>query len=112
MRADTELGQAYSQLLQLARELSAAGHHEASYHSLMAALHCAEDGEDRARLSELVKLFRQQGRLVDGVEPPHKLSTRSAHGTRSIFEMGACMGEAVIKRLENQRRMDELRSGA
>src|SRR5262245_11933659 len=112
MRTDTDLGRAYSQLLDLARSLSAAGHHEATYHSLMAALHCAEDAEDRARLSEVVKLFREQGQVVDDVVPPHKLSTRSAHGTRSIFEMGACMGEAVIKRLENQRRMDELRSGA
>jgi hypothetical protein len=52
MRADTELGRAYRELLELARDLSAAGHHEATYHSLMAALHCAEDvpRQQRAQL--------------------------------------------------------------
>jgi hypothetical protein len=100
---------AYDQLLDLARTLSAAGHYEATYHALMTALHCAEDAGDPARLAEVAGLFRNHQRAVDAIRPPHKLSTQAAHTGRSVFETGAVLAEAEIKRLESQHRLAELR---
>jgi hypothetical protein len=109
MKPGIPLNDAYSELTALARSLSAGGHYEATYHALMAALHCAEESEDAAQLAEVGKLFSEHKQVVDALQPPHKLSTRSSHGARSVFEMGVCMTDAVIKRLENQHRIDEMR---
>ena len=109
MKPGIALNDAYGELIALARSLSAGGHYEATYHALMAALHCAEETGDLAQLVGVGKLFSEHKQVVDALEPPHKLSTRSSHGARSVFEMGVCMTEAVIKRLENQHHIDEMR---
>jgi len=109
MQPGIALNDAYGELIALARSLSAGGHYEATYHALMAALHCAEEAEDSARLVEVGKLFAEHKQVVDALQPPHRLSTRSSHGARSVFEMGVSMADAVIKRLENQHRIEEMR---
>jgi hypothetical protein len=109
MKPGIALNDAFSELIVLARSLSAGGHYEATYHALMAAMHCAEEAGDSARLHEVGKLFSEYKQVVDALQPPHKLSTKSSHGARSVFEMGVCMTDAVIKRLENQHRIDEMR---
>src|SRR5438094_323903 len=103
---------AYGQFLALNAALATAGHYEAAYHALMAALHCAEDAEHAARLAEVAALARSQQAGVDALSPPHRLSAHRAHGTRGVFEVAAVTSEAVAKRLENKRRIDELRRGA
>jgi len=109
MKPGIALNDAYGELIALARSLSAGGHYEATYHALMSALHCAEETGDSARLAEIGKLFSDHKKVVDALEPPHKLSTKSSHGARSVFEMAVCMTEAVMKRLENQHRIEEMR---
>ena len=109
MKPGIALNDAYGELVALARSLSVGGHYEATYHALMSALHCAEETEDSARLTEVGKLFAEHKQVVDALQPPHKLSTKSSHGARSVFEMAVCMTDAVIKRLENQHRIDEMR---
>jgi hypothetical protein len=111
MNADNDIGQAFRQFLDLGRRMAAVGHFEVAYHSLMAAVHCAEDAEDRARLAEVAAELRRIKGVVDAIRPPHKLSTQAAHTGRSIFEMGTFSSEAAIQRLENQERMNELRTG-
>jgi hypothetical protein len=105
-----EVRQAYDQLLELARNMSAAGHYEVTYHILMAALHCAEDAGDAARLHEVAQLCRQHRKTIDAIQPPHRLSTHSAHARQSIFEAGAIMAVAEIKRLESQHLLSDLRA--
>jgi hypothetical protein len=111
MGPDTTAPWPYAQLLEFAHTLSAAGRYEATYHVLMSALHSAEDAGDAARLAEVAGLFRQHKRVIDAILPPHHLSTRSAHTGRSIFESGAVIAEAEIKRLASQHRLAELRVG-
>jgi len=101
---------AYDTLLDLARNQSTARHYEVAYHILMAALHCAEDAADAARLREVARLFRQDRKAIDAIEPPHRLSTQSAHTRQSIFEAGAITAEAEIKRLESEHLLADLRS--
>ncbi|SRR5581483_3728843 len=109
MEPKTDLGRACDRFLELAREMAADGHYAVAYHALMAAVHSAEDAGDTARLAEVADLLRQHRQAIDALVPAHKLATQLTHGGRSIFEMGASMAETVIKRIENQQRMDELR---
>jgi hypothetical protein len=111
MEPDTDVKRAFGRFVELAGGMAAGGHYEATYHALMAAVHCAEDAGDTARLTEVARLLRQHKHAIDTLVPPHKLATLSTQGGRSIFEMGAVMAETVIKRLENQQRIDELRHG-
>jgi hypothetical protein len=89
--------------------MEAGGHYGVAYHALMAALHCAEDAGDAARLAEVAGLLRQVKGVVDAIRPPHNLSTDAAHTGRSIFEMGAVEADAAIRRLECEDRIEELR---
>ena len=111
MALDTALAGVYDRLLDLGRELADAGYNEAAYHALMAAVHCAESAGDVARLGHMAALLRDHRRRIDALEPPHKLSTASSHGGRSIFEMGAVTAEAAALRLENQKRVREIKQG-
>ena len=49
---------------------------------------------------------------IDALAPPHKLSTRLSQSSRGIFAIGAVSAEAVAKRLENQKRIDQFRRRA
>src|SRR5436309_8831405 len=99
MGPDAELDRAFDQLLGLSRGMAAAGHYEVAYHALMAAVHSAEDMGDTARLGAVAELLRGYQGDIDALDPPHRLSTRSAHGSRGLFTMGASSAEAVVKRL-------------
>ena len=111
MGSNGELELAYARFLELGQTLSAAGHYEAAYHAFMGAMHCAEDAGDAARLTEVARQLRQSKQTIDALDPPHRLSTRSSHGGRSIFETGATMAEAIIQRLTARERVEQLRHG-
>jgi hypothetical protein len=96
---------AYSEALALNAAAAAAGHFEAAYHLLMAALHCAEAIKDTGRLAEVAEQARAQRHAVDALRPTHRLATQRAHGGHSIYEMAAIEAEAVIKRLASERRI-------
>jgi len=109
MALPSQVGRAYDELVGLNGELFAAEQFEAAYHALMAALHCAEDSSNVERLTAVADIARQQGGAIDANAPTHRLSTQRSHGTQSIYAMAAATAEAVIKRLENQQRMAQLR---
>jgi hypothetical protein len=96
---------AYSEALALNTAAVTAGHFEAAYHFLMAALHCAEATKDKGRLAEVAERARAQRDAVDARLPTHRLATQRAHSGHSIYEMAAIEAEAVIKRLESERRI-------
>jgi hypothetical protein len=102
-------GDVYAQALALNESAVATGHFEQAYHFLMAAHHCAEDLKDGGKLAEIAALARRQQALVDALTPPHKLSSHLNAGRRGIFAMGANMAEAVIKRLDSERVIEEHR---
>jgi hypothetical protein len=100
---------AYTRFLALGKVMAEDGHFEVAYHAFMAAVHCAEDVEDRIRLAEAADVLRRIKNQVDAISPPHKLSTRNSHAGRSIFEIGATSAEAAIKRLESHDFIERLR---
>jgi hypothetical protein len=100
---------AYGEALALNTAAVAAGQFEAAYHFLMAALHCAEATKDKGRLVEVVDRARAQRNAVDALIPTHRLATQRAHGGHSIYEMAAVEADAVIKRLESERRIAQSR---
>jgi len=106
---DLDTRRPYPRFLDLARGLAGDRRYEAAYHALMAAVHCAEDDSDADQLAEAAVLLRNYRLDIDAIRPSHRLSTQSTHGGRSIYEMGAVMAEAMIKRLESQDRIAELR---
>src|SRR4051794_22110146 len=69
-------------------EAFAAGHYEAAYHALMAALHLAQDLGDEGRLLRVARVAGEQGRHIDTVSPSHRLSSQTARarGSNSVFE--------------------------
>ena len=88
---------AYGQFLDLGAAMAAAGHYEAAYHALMAALHCAKDAGDAGRLGEVADRLRQYGRDVDAIDPPHKLSGERSRSGTGLFEIGAMHADAAAK---------------
>jgi hypothetical protein len=96
---------AYDQALALNTAAAATDHFEASYHFLMAAFHCAEDLQDRGRFAEVAERALAQQKAADAIAPPHRLSPKRTHGGHGIHELAAVAGEAVVKRLESQRRI-------
>ena len=76
-----------------------------AYHLLMAALHCAEDAADEARLAEVATRFRDHRDRTDALVPPHKYSTGATHMGRSIFDLGASQAESVRSRIQSVERI-------
>jgi hypothetical protein len=101
MSAGTQIERTYDECVGIGREMTQSGHHEVAYHAWMAALHCAEDAANHPWASELVGMFRDHQRFLDGHEPSHQLATRNSHMGRGIFEVGACTAEALVKRISN-----------
>lgn len=67
------------------------GHIEAAYHALMSGLHLAQDLGDESLLLRVAKVAEEQGRHVDSLSPPHRLSSKmaTARGHESVFQLTA-----------------------
>jgi hypothetical protein len=109
MSAEFQPEAAYGEALAVSKATAAAGHFEAAYHSLMAALHLAEDLADTARLAEVVAVARAHHDVVDAATPPHRLSTQRSHAGRSVFKRAASEAETHLRGLETKRRIAEHR---
>lgn len=111
MAARFEPATGYSRALALNGQAFAAGHYEAAYHFLMAALHCAEDLGDARRLRDVAALACNQRDDLDRKSPDHRLATNSAHGGRSVFAVAGAMADGVIQRLHAEERIAAHRRG-
>ena len=111
MPSSFDVDSVYTQLLAVSDTAAAAGEYEVSYHALMAALHCAESGDDAGRLADIARIARERLRSVDAGAPDHRLSSRTAaaHGHRSVYEMGAATAESAVKRVQSRVRLAEHR---
>jgi hypothetical protein len=102
-------GDPYPNLLAANAAAFEAGHYETAYHSLMAALHSADDRRDHRRLEEVASLAMAQQASIDSVLPGHRLSSGSAslHGHKGVFEIAA--SQARTRALMVRRQLSEHR---
>ena len=85
---------------------------EVAYHSLAAALHCAEALCDEAR-AERVKTLADRIRFgIDRDNPEHRLATACAaqRGQTSVFASLAAEAESIATRLRASRATDRSRA--
>ena len=91
------------------RRQGAAGYVEVAYHSLLAAMHCAQSAADVDRLREVAKHFRDMLRALDERQPMHKLSSESSlgRGMPNIFESADRTAEITIPAVEAKQLVQE-----
>jgi len=84
---EATLTELYEQLMTINRRAFAAGHYDAAYHVLMAALHCAQSLKDVESLGEVQRTAEEELAWIDKHRPEYEHSTRSAHqrGHTSIY---------------------------
>jgi hypothetical protein len=99
----------YEQLVMLSQEALAAGHYEAAYHALTAAMHVADDTSDAERLREVARLARVQRDHIDRAAPGHRMASGSAperHGF-NFYDALAQQAAAHATMAEQRRRTAE-----
>jgi hypothetical protein len=99
----------FDRAMSVNREGFAAGHYEAAYHALMAALHFAEDLEDEGRLLRVAQVAGEQGRLLDSLPTPHRLSSRmaKARGHEGLFPMAMKQASVQARLAHMKNRSDQ-----
>ncbi|HEV8191858.1 MAG TPA: hypothetical protein VGP82_10295 [Ktedonobacterales bacterium] len=100
----------YDQALALSRAAFAHRHYAVAFHAIAAALHCANDLGDDARLMEVGALAREQAMWLDDHDPSDPLSAESA-ALRGSHSLWASLGREVAtrRRLLEQRRLIQRR---
>ncbi len=85
---DNNLKDLYQRLVQINQEAFAGEQYDVAYHSLMAALHCAQSLDDVQGLAEAERLANEELAWIDEHHPEYEHSTRSAtvRGHASIFK--------------------------
>src|SRR5687767_8453300 len=83
----------------------AAGHYEAAFHALMAAFHIAQDSRDENLLRKVAAVADQQGRQIDVLSPPHRMSSLASgfRGRKSVYENAARQALAQANRIALKR---------
>ena len=83
-----ELSELYQGILHLNREAFEGGVYDASYHLLMAALHCAQKLSDTQKLNEVGQLAKTQLEWIDAHAPEYEHSTAasSQRGHPNIYQ--------------------------
>ena len=92
-------------LLRLNTSTFEAGQQAIAYHSLAAALHCAEEVRDERLVDRVLERALGQQALLDGEKPDHRLSTKGSHlrGTTPLFTNLAGAARAIRVRLKTER---------
>jgi hypothetical protein len=100
----------YHQSLDLNTQAFAGRCFEVAYHSLAAAMHCAEEMRDAGLLVEVRRFAEDQARWIDTNAPQHKLSSRSAkrHNHESIFATLARLAHTLLLGLEVAKEAKQL----
>jgi hypothetical protein len=62
------------------RRLCESRNYDAAFHTLMAVLHIADQGEDMELVDRVAGMAAVQSDEIDAIAPPHHLSTTSAAG--------------------------------
>ena len=94
----------YNQALALSHAAFDQRHYAVAFHAIAAALHCASDLGDDARLVEVGEIVREQAMWLDDHAPDDPLSAQSAalRGNSSLWA-------SLEREVETRRRMLEQR---
>jgi hypothetical protein len=97
----------FNRLMAANREAFDAGHYEAAFHALQAALHLADDAGDEGTIRSAQRAAREPGAGLDARAPDHRMGSRHAaeHGGRALLEPAALHAEAMLSRLPAARAM-------
>src|SRR3712207_5973483 len=78
----------YEALMVMSEQAFADRQYEVAYHTLSAAMHCAEALGDERRLRTVEQTARMQRDWINSYDPAHRLSRQSAaaRGGRSIYD--------------------------
>lgn len=109
MGAEEKVTGWFDRLMAINAELFADGHFEAAYHALMAALHLAEDAEQEERLLEVSRVAERQRDHIDGLKPPHVLSSESARsrGHDSVYALAVRQATVRARIVDHARKRHE-----
>jgi hypothetical protein len=99
MLSDEKLRAVEDQLLRIGQQAFEAGHYEVAYHSLMAALHCASDDADEARVRRVELAANEQQAWIDRYVPSHRLSSYSAKSRGHLGPYSNLKRQAAAVRL-------------
>src|SRR5579885_3569812 len=104
MGTSDDLGAWYDQAVALSRAAFDGRHYAVAFHAIAAALHCASDLGDDARLVEVGDIVREQAMWLDDHDPGDPLSAQSAalRGNKGLWA-------SLEHEIETRRRMLEQR---
>jgi hypothetical protein len=96
----------YRDLMRMNRECFEGGEFDIAYHTLMSALHCAQQLKDISYLREIERLANEQVKYIDVHHPEYEHSTVSASNRNhvSVFQTLARQANARITIIQNTPR--------
>jgi hypothetical protein len=82
------------------RRLCESRNYDAAFHTLMAVLHIADQGEDMELVDRVAGMAAAQADEIDAIAPPHHLSTASAsgRGQTPVFKMLGIHAQSIKAR--------------
>lgn len=94
----------YERLIAISQEAAAAALYEVAYHTLVAALHCADTAGNSVRLHEVLTLAATQRTRLLTQAPDHLLTPQAsaARGTHNIYDSLELQGQAMLTRLRSK----------
>ena len=96
----------FERLLEINRETFEGGHHDTAYHTLMAALHYAQDSANVEGLLNVAETATRQLAWIDAHAPDYHHSTSSSkgrHGTVSIWTSMINQANARAKMAQQEK---------
>jgi hypothetical protein len=90
--------QLYHRLRAMHDEAIEAGRYELGYHVLAAALHAAEELDSLELLTEIGALAGERQRMLDDLQPEHRLSSNAAHRRGNSAQYSALVSIAAAAR--------------
>ena len=96
----------YRDLMRMNRQCFEAGEFDIAYHTLMSALHCAQQLKDIPYLREIERIGMEQLKYIDAHHPEYEHSTVSASNRNhvSVFQTLARQANARITIIQNTPR--------
>jgi hypothetical protein len=103
--SENNLCNLYQRLMSINQEAFAGGYYDIAYHTLAAALHCAQSLNDEKGLSGVERVAEEQLEWIDLHHPEYRYSTQSSskRGHPNIYGNLIRQVKAIV--LINQREM-------
>lgn len=100
-------------LIRLQQACFEAGSVEASYHTLAAALHAAEDAGMAEGLEAVIAIAEQRQQVLDSAAPAPDLSSSEAgrRGTRPLFGSLVVIGRSMLARQQGESAITKSEAG-